>query len=443
MKRLGILALIGAVMIVLSYFAGPAFARYDESGFVAMMLPSGVLAYLAYRVAENVPETPALLLILAVAVILRLIALSEDPLLSSDIFRYVWDGRVAGAGINPYRYIPADPALAFLRDSAIYPEINRADYAHTAYPPIAQMFFYLATRLGDTLNVMRLAFLGCELVVVACIVVLMKSLGRVRTQIVGYAWHPMAVWEIGNTGHVDTLLEMLVVVALLLLIARKRILGALLVAAGVLVKPYAIAMLPAFWRPWDFRAPLLCITLALLAYLPYLSVGSGVIGFVPTYLHEEGFLAGGGFWVVTWVRAIIGDQPGILAAYFFASLAVMTYAVVRILRKPMFYGAQDQIRDAMVLLFIGLFVLSPNYPWYYLPLVPFVVLGGGDVIWATTILAMGLHAWWPTPDDQPFRFLFWKTVLNGGWMLTLAWTVYRARVQTQRSQTALQSSTSD
>ena len=39
---------------------------------------------------------------------------------STDIYRYIWDGRVQADGINPYRYVPADPALAHLRDAAIY-----------------------------------------------------------------------------------------------------------------------------------------------------------------------------------------------------------------------------------------------------------------------------------------------------------------------------------
>ena len=34
--------------------------------------------------------------------------------------------------------------LAFLRDEAVYPHINRADYAHTVYPPAAQAIFALA-----------------------------------------------------------------------------------------------------------------------------------------------------------------------------------------------------------------------------------------------------------------------------------------------------------
>jgi hypothetical protein len=431
--RLVFLTLLGVAAIVLAAMAGPAYDAYEESGFVVVMMASGLVAYLAYRTANGAPEGAALLIIFIVAFLIRLIAISDEPLLSSDVFRYVWDGRVAGAGINPYRYIPADPALAFLRDTAIYPEINRADYAHTAYPPFAQMFFYLATRFGDKLDVMRLGFCLCEVVAAGAIISILKRLGRSRGLVVGYLWHPLAVWEIANGGHVDGLLAMLVTIAVLLLVARRRILGALIIACGVLVKPYAIAMLPAFWRPWDFRAPILCILLAALLYLPYLSVGFGVIGFVPTYLHEEGFIAGNGFWLVAAVRGLIGNQPGIEETYFAIGLAVFAYAVIRILRKPMYYAAEDQVRDAMVLLFIGLFVLSPNYPWYYLPLVPFVALGGGEVIWVTTMGAILLHTWWPTPDDQPTRFMIWKTVLNGGWMLTLLATYSVGRVRGSRS----------
>jgi hypothetical protein len=425
--RLVLLTLLGVVLIALAAAAQPAYDAYDETGFVVVMLASGLVAYVAFRLADGLPEATTLLIIFGVAFLIRLIAISSEPLLSSDIYRYVWDGRVAGHGINPYKYFPAEPALSFLRDTAIYPEINRADYAHTAYPPIAQMFFYAVTRLGDKLDVMRLAFIGCEIVIMAALMAILTRLKKSRTLIVGYAWHPLAVWETANAGHVDALLSMLAVVALLLLIARKRILGALAVAVAVLVKPYAFALLPAFWRPWDFRAPILCLVLVVLAYLPYLGVGEGVIGFIPTYLHEEGFVGGSGFWLVALVRRFIGDVPGLEVAYLVGGLAVFAYAVVRVLRKPMYYDAEGQIRDAMVLLFIGLFILSPNYPWYYLSLVPFVVLGGGDVIWVTTIFATLLHAWWPTPDDQPTRFLIWKSVLNLGWMLALAWTLYRTR----------------
>src|SRR5437879_4276819 len=100
---------------------------------MASALVLGLLAVLASRTADRAPTIAAMWLIVGVAVALRLGLLLTEPLLSSDIYRYVWDGKVQAAGINPYRYVPSDEALAHLRDSAIYPNINRPDYAVTIY----------------------------------------------------------------------------------------------------------------------------------------------------------------------------------------------------------------------------------------------------------------------------------------------------------------------
>ena len=72
------------------------------------------------------------------------------------MYRYVWDGRVQLAGINPYRYLPCRRELAFLRDEAVYPHINRADYAHTVYPPAAQVIFALAAAVTPGVFGMKL-----------------------------------------------------------------------------------------------------------------------------------------------------------------------------------------------------------------------------------------------------------------------------------------------
>ena len=54
--------------------------------------------------------------LLGFGIVMRAMLLFAPPH-SSDVYRYVWDGRVQAHGINPYRYIPADPALARLRDA--------------------------------------------------------------------------------------------------------------------------------------------------------------------------------------------------------------------------------------------------------------------------------------------------------------------------------------
>ncbi|MDR3494528.1 MAG: glycosyltransferase 87 family protein [Ancalomicrobiaceae bacterium] len=435
---MALLAGLGLAIVALTCAVGPAFDQYDEEGFVAVGLVIGLLAFAATWIARDAPERWALVVIVVVAVTIRLIALSDDPLVSTDVYRYVWDGRVQGAGINPYRYIPADPALLALQDADIFPNINRANYAVTAYPPFAEAFFYFVTRLSDTLDGMRIAFLGCEAAAVGLLMVLLTRLGRPRTLVVAYLWHPLSVWEIANAGHVDALVMLLVLGALVLLTSKRRILGALAIAAAVLVKPYVIVLLGAFWRPWDWRAPAFVILLVAFFYSLYLSVGTGVLGFVPMYLHEEGFVAGNGFWLVSLVRRFLGDVPGILPFYLSVGAMALGLATLRILFKPAFYRPAEQIRDVVALMFIGLFVLSPNYPWYYLPLVPFLAVFDGSVLWVTTLLASLLHAWWPTPDDQPTRFLIWKTVLNLGSIaaLIVTWAQARRRTATPASSEA-------
>ena len=81
-----------------------------------------------------------------------------DPFLSSDIYRYIWDGVVQHAGINPYRYVPGDPALKFLREpnQEVFDLINRRDYAPTIYPPVAQMIYWFATFFAPTADAMKL-----------------------------------------------------------------------------------------------------------------------------------------------------------------------------------------------------------------------------------------------------------------------------------------------
>src|SRR5437588_8585338 len=96
-----------------------------------------------------------LIIVIVFAVLFRLSLLFSPPYLSDDIYRYVWDGRVQAAGINPYRYIPADAALEKLRDGKIYPRINRKDYARTIYPPVAEAVLFLTTRISESVTWMK------------------------------------------------------------------------------------------------------------------------------------------------------------------------------------------------------------------------------------------------------------------------------------------------
>lgn len=420
------IALVALGLAMCAFVAvGPWIIRaFDFAAFIPMMAASGAITIMAVRLAPSVPPGVGLTIIFAVAAIARLILLAGPPHLSTDIYRYVWDGRVQAVGINPYSYVPADPALAFLRDAAVYPNINRADYAVTAYPPVAQMFFALVTRICDGIVSMRLALIGCEIIVVATMMRLLRKLGKPPTAVVAWAWHPLAIWEISDSGHVDGLMVALLMLAVWLLVANRALAGALAVALAALVKPYAIVVTPAFWRPWDWRLPLVIFGAIIACYLPYLNVGKGVLGFVTTgYLTEEGFESGAGFWTVAAIRAVIGPIPGLTAAYLLVALAALAGMALRIAFRPE-RSTQQTLQNVSALLLAGLFVISPNYAWYFLAVVPFIVLGGGAPAWTISLTAILLYR----PIILPAHEFTWKTLAFLPFLCAVAWQLSGTRI---------------
>ncbi|MFC6049013.1 hypothetical protein ACFPYM_14375, partial [Methylobacterium hispanicum] len=198
------------------------------------ILALGVGVYLlAVRLVLRTVLPPcAFWIIVGIALVMRAALLPALPFLSSDIYRYVWDGQVQAAGINPYRYLPVDPALAHLRDPAVFPWINRATYALTIYPPAAQAVFALVGMLTPTVFGMKLAMVGFEALALLCLLGLLSLARLPRERVLLYAWNPLALWSFACDGHVDAIAIGLLPVALLCRArAREGLAGAMLAAA--------------------------------------------------------------------------------------------------------------------------------------------------------------------------------------------------------------------
>jgi len=415
------LAGLGIAAIALTVVTLFAFRYGGDNGYMAAAIASGLVALAATGAAERTGGIQAIVIIAGVALLLRGIVVSVDPLLSTDIYRYIWDGKVQAAGINPYRYVPADQALASLRDAAIYPNINRVDWAVTIYPPVAQMFFFLVTRLGEGVTTMRLAMLGCEAGLVALIVLLLRRLGKPVTRIVAYAWHPLPVWEVANNGHIDILMVMLMMLGIWLAVIGRPLQGAVSIVLAALAKPFAIITLPTIWRPWDWRLPLLAAAVAAVCYLPYLSVGWGVFGFLTTgYLDEEGIASGDKIWLLALWRMVVGRMPMDATIYVAVAGAIIAAVAMRIAFRKV--DTAEKLGDIKWLLMAFLFLLSPNYPWYFLIATPFVALSGGAPVWAMTIGAVLLQeeAGW----DYTVPILIRKSVLFGAFLIAGAYSIW-------------------
>ena len=415
-----LLAGLGAISAGLTLVTPFAFRAGGDNAFIAPAVAASLLALAATHVAERTPTPRALWLILGLGIALRAYVLFFDPLLSSDIYRYVWDGKVQAAGINPYRYFPAEDVLAHLRDTAIFPQINRPDYAVTIYPPVAEFFFLIVTRIGENVTAMRLGLLACEAASVTLIILFLRRLDLPATRVVAYFWHPLPIWEIANNGHVDALAIVLMLLGLWVALTGRALRGAVLIVLAVLVKPYVAPVLAVIWRAWDWKIPLVVIAAIALCYLPYLSAGWGIFGFLTQgYLAEEGITSGDKLWPLSVWRFVFGTTRGDVTAYIAVSAAILLLTALSIARRRNRTLA-SALSDANTLLLVTLLLLSPNYPWYFLAITPFLALCGNAPTWAVSIGALLLTN--EVDEDFSIPLLTAKSILYGGFLLACIWS---------------------
>lgn len=427
-KPAWLLAISGASIVMAAWVAPSMHRALGGGAWLTLLLVWTLLTYGAWRLSARLTSTAALAIILVAATLMRLALLTEPPYLSSDIYRYIWDGRVQAAGINPYLYVPAAPELAHLRDTVIYPNINRADYAPTIYPPVAQMLFWAITRFGENVVTMKLGLLGFEALTIAAIIGLLRAMDLPASRVVAYAWHPLPVWEIAGNGHVDIAMIGLLFGGLwIIAYAGRTSLAGVLVAAAAFIKPTALLAMPVLWRPWDWRLPAVLVGVGALAYAPYLSAGRRVLGFLAGYVAEEEFASGGGFRYLAMVQRVTGPISGATTFY----VLLMAIVLIGLAIKAGFRDDRSvtaSVRWLGVLLIAFLMLLTPHYPWYYLVIVPYLALGRWLTPWVLATASFILYS--VIDHDRLPSFEARELVLHLLALTALAFDLWRARLQT-------------
>lgn len=392
MIRLGI---FGAILLALTLAglslhtpgAGTVGTPEAKQTLVIILCVSAAVYLLAVTTILHRPApAKAIWIVLLVAAAIRLPLLFSPPFLSSDVFRYVWDGRVQAAGINPYRYIPEDPALTALRDDAVFPHINRAEYAPTIYPPAAQIVFGIVGRLWSSVTGVKLAMVGFEALAIFCLLRLLHAAELPAERIAIYAWNPLPVWAFAGNGHIDAAVVGFVSLALLLRVRRLDGWAGLALGLAALTKFLPAVIAPALWRRGGgWRLALIALATTVGLYALYSGVGWRVLGFLYSYGTEEGLNTGSGIWLLAGIGQVV-PLPGLAAGlYFFVLAGVLAglgvwFAFVRRPDDPVAICAAAGVMMAVVT-----FGISPHYPWYFAWLaVPCVLAPNPAVLWLAT-----------------------------------------------------------
>lgn len=411
------LAVLAAFILLLAQ------PKLDPARIQTVVLEGG--AWIAFGCAawllRKVTVRLAVGLIVAGGIAVQLIALSGPPHGSSDLYRYIWDGRVQAAGVDPYLYAPADAGLVKLRNDFLWSATknlgncarNHKDSADpaasvvagctrinrpkvpTVYPPVAEAYFFtvqLAAPADDSTTPIQGAAAAFAVAVTLILLFGLRTLGKDPRLAALWAWCPTVALEAGQNGHVDVVAVALTAVALLLL-ARARtegrtVLGGVLIGLAIATKVTPVLVLPAVLRRGWWLITASAATAISLVYAPHvLAVGNKIIGFMPGYLTQEGYSTGTGFDVIGLV--VHGKLLIVVAVVL---LGLIALAIMR-------YGDPDQPwRGGVLMTSAALAVCTPHFPWYAILLVMLVALDGRPE-W----LAIAAGGYW-AGAPQPLRF---------------------------------------
>lgn len=337
------------------FWAGlfPAFAGYALAAFGVCRQPAGSLGSICFF-----------------SLLFRLTLLASPPSLSDDLYRYIWDGRVQLAGINPYQYPPEAPQVSHLRD-ALYPGINHKEIS-TIYPPLAQLFFRLVCAIHPAWWAMKAALVLCDLGLVLLLTQILRQRRQDPRRVLLYAWNPLPVVETAGSGHLDVLGVSLLLLALFSLETGRRTASVCALAGAFLAKLLPALALPVFWRQlkgqrrvlWGF--PLIVG----LGFLQFAEAGAQLFAGLQAYLLKWRFNDAlfSLFYQLLKDPALTQDEAALQQTKLLCALLLALAILWSLKAHP------DPCRSTFSILGAYLLLTPTLHPWYLMWVLPFLAL---------------------------------------------------------------------
>ena len=315
--------------------------------------------------------------LLVVAVVLRVLLVFAPPLLSDDVYRFVWDGRLILAGVNPFEYLPRAyvdgtlPAVPGLT-AELFARLNSPDY-FTIYPPLAQAVFTFAVWCfpDDVLaagRVMKGVLLLAELSTLWFLVQILRQLRLPPRRVLLYALNPLVLIEIMGNLHFEGLMVSFLAAALYGVLRGGLAGSAAALALSVGSKLLPLMFLPLLlrrlpWRAW-LRYYLVAGAVILLLFVPLLSGGflEGFGSSLDLYFRKFEFNASI-YYILRWIGylqvgwnkiATIGPWMGVVSL-----MGILAYTFLE--RRP---SVPNLARGMLFVIGLYLLFALTVHPWY-------------------------------------------------------------------------------
>lgn len=340
--------------------------------------------------------------VLAGGILARVLLVAAPVFSTDDVGRYLWDGRVALMGIDPYRVVPSDVGLSTLAETWSLPASHLG--IPTIYPPGALAAFAAAATAGPIASV----FVWKAIVALASVVTLVLAARLfdrkgLTDRLPLVALSPLLVLECGVGAHVDAVSALGLIAAVYLHDRRRPVVAGVALGAGVLCKlAPVLALLPLLAATGlKARGRLIAAAVGTVAagYAAAFSLGLRPLGSMLTFLSE--WRSGSPIYVLVEQAGGVWVAVGVSIAIVVAG-QVLGIAIARRGRTL------DGVGAAML---AALLAAPVVYPWYLVPLVPLLAAtaSAAGIAW-TLVLPLtypSIHSFGAGVAWIPNRALNW------------------------------------
>ncbi len=365
-----------AFLFVLSLTALGFIQRENTSA----LLPLYLFSFLGFGLVLRTYRTNRELYFLIGMTVLA--SLLQNPELSNDFNRFLWDGEWLTRGVNPYDFRPDQ--LNQHKAFAISPYLKElynnmgtlSQQNYSCYPPLTQVFFTIAAFLSESsfvgLLVLRLLFIGVVLLALKSSRRFVER-GILDQKAIWFLFlNPLFLIEVFFNLHFEGLMICLLLVSFIHLMELKLVTGSVLFAAAVHIKLIPLMLLPFFWRFLGWRKALWLYVLVLCGvvlfalplidqhnyrnFMESLTLYFKVFEFNSFILH---YYLQYGYWKLGW-NATMFYGPRL------ARIAIQCIIVLALYGQ--FNTPEALFKRMTIAYFIYLLLSSTIHPWYILPL---------------------------------------------------------------------------
>jgi hypothetical protein len=305
--------------------------------------------------------------LLAIAVLVRLILVPISPYTSNDVDRYLFDGKVALEGHDPYRTPHNDPTVAELKEHWPTPP-EHAKYP-TLYPPGAIALYASAAATGHEYAQLTWKVLT-SLASIALLFIMVLVLTKMQTlkHISLIALSPLLIFETGVGAHVDIFSALAITCGLYFWQKKQLAFTGAVIGVGALIKLVPILLLVPLCFSQKrlkhfFTLGLSAAAVIVAGYGLAFAIGMQPIGSTPVFFEKwrnasplfevlNNYITG---------KLLLFTVVGIILT------TLGTIALVAWLKRPLYQ--QDVVGYMQVAIAVPLLVSPVVFPWYVLPLV--------------------------------------------------------------------------